>query len=501
MVGRVCVLLAIVAGVIAENSDVLDLNADNFKDSIADESIILVEFFAPWCGHCKKLAPEYEQAATQLKKETPPIPLAKVDCPANQDLCQKYGVSGYPTLKIFRDGELSSDYNGPRTADGIVSVMKKQSGPSSRVIESVEVLKAFLEDKEHSVVGFFTSAESKLQKAFKATADSLRESFRFAHSDKPEVLAAYGITEEKVTLFQPPKLQTKLEEVSKTYGGSHKTSELSDFIKKNFMGLAGVRTHDNLALFNDKKPLCVVYYSLDFEKNPKGSNYWRNRVIKVAKDHVGSVAFAVSDKEAFAQDLEQLGLDKSAEVVVGLFDSKGQKYPMTGTFSPENLKAFVEKFLKGELEPFIKSEPVPENNDGPLTVVVGKNFDSIVNDPTQDVLIEFYAPWCGHCKSLAPKYEELAQKLKDDPNIVIAKSDATANDYPPQFQVQGFPTIFWVPAGSKSAPEKYTGGREVSDFIEFIKKKATKPPVIAEEKKAEKKGKEKKEKKGKKEEL
>lgn len=44
--------------------------------------------------------------------------------------------------------------------------------------------------------GFFTSAESKLQKAFKATADSLRESFRFAHSDKPEVLAAYGITEE-----------------------------------------------------------------------------------------------------------------------------------------------------------------------------------------------------------------------------------------------------------------------------------------------------------------
>ena len=46
-----------------------------------------------------------------------------------------------------------------------------------------------------------------------------------------------------------------------------------------------------------------------------------------------------------------------------------------------------------------------------MQVVVGKNFDSIVNDPTQDVLIEFYAPWCGHCKSLAPKYEELAGKV------------------------------------------------------------------------------------------
>lgn len=61
----------------------------------------------------------------------------------------------------------------------------------------------------------------------------------------------------------------------------------------------------------------------------------------------------------------------------------------------------------------------------------------MVTDAEKDVLIEFYAPWCGHCKALAPKYDELGQKLSAESGVVIAKMDATANDVPPPFQVQG----------------------------------------------------------------
>jgi protein disulfide isomerase family A protein 3 len=60
-----------------------------------------------------------------------------------------------------------------------------------------------------------------------------------------------------------------------------------------------------------------------------------------------------------------------------------------------------------------------------------------VVDGSKDVLVEFYAPWCGHCKSLAPVYEEVAQKLKDEDGVVLAKLDATANDVPSQFDVKG----------------------------------------------------------------
>jgi len=229
-----------------------------------------------------------------------------------------------------------------------------------------------------------------------------------------EVMDEFGF-EDKVVIFRPPKQHTKLEETHVVYHGEEKKAELQEFIKKNFMGLAGVRTQDNSEYFDAKKPLAVVYFNVDYTRNPKGSNYWRNRVIKVAKDFIDGVTFAVSSSEEYAHELEQLGLAREEEVVAGLFDKQGKKYSMADKFSVDNLRKFVQQFVDGELEPYIKSEPVPENNDGPVTVVVGKNFDEIVNDDSKDVLVEFYAPWCGHCKSLAPKYEELGEKVRGGP--------------------------------------------------------------------------------------
>lgn len=108
-----------------------------------------------------------------------------------------------------------------------------------------------------------------------------------------------------------------------------------------------------------------------------------------------------------------------------------------------------------------------------VTVLTTKNFDAVALDPTKDVLVEFYAPWCGHCKALAPKYDELAERLSGVDSIVIAKMDATANEIDHEgVNVSGFPTLKFFPASDDGKVIDFNGSREVDDFIEFLQKNA-----------------------------
>ena len=81
---------------------VLVLTDANFDEEIAKYDFLLVEFYAPWCGHCKSLAPEYIKAAERLKNNDPPYYVAKVDATANDELAQRFGIKGFPTLFFFK---------------------------------------------------------------------------------------------------------------------------------------------------------------------------------------------------------------------------------------------------------------------------------------------------------------------------------------------------------------------------------------------------------------
>lgn len=79
--------------------------------------------------------------------------------------------------------------------------------------------------------------------------------------------------------------------------------------------------------------------------------------------------------------------------------------------SVENLQTFLNDLENGNLVPYVKSEEIPEDNSGPVITAVAKNFKEAVLENGKDTLIEFYAPWCGHCKKLTPIYEKLATKV------------------------------------------------------------------------------------------
>lgn len=319
-----------------------------------------------------------------------------------KDICSEYGVSGYPTLKIFKGGEFAQEYSGPRDADGIVKYMRAQVGPASKLYASVDALNDKLKViKEVVVVGVFASESDSLHKTFTKTADKLRESVQFGHvitgaAGDVALTGISGVSAPAVVLVRPAHLANKFESNYVVYKDE---GDLNDWIKKNYHGIVGVRTQSNMDEF--KGPLVVVYYDVDYVRNTKGTNYWRNRVLKVAKGHT-KTRFAVANGDQFAGELDEYGLasptGKDATPVVAARGADGKKYVMKEKFSVEALETFVENFEDGKLEPHIKSEEVPEDNNGPVYTAVGKNFDELVVNSKKDVLIEFYAPWCGHCK-------------------------------------------------------------------------------------------------------
>ncbi|KAF9101015.1 protein disulfide-isomerase precursor [Mortierella sp. AM989] len=443
---------SMLAGVRAD-SDVLDLSAKNFADTVKGESLMLIEFFAPWCGHCKSLAPEYEIAATQLKEHS--IPIAKVDCTVESDLCQEHGVSGYPTLKVFRNGE-SSDYQGARKADAIVSFMKKQNLPALSEV-TPENLAEFSASDRIVIVGVLPK-DSEKREALLKVANLHRDDFVFGVVEENPDIQGSGVV-----------LYKKFDEGKNILEGDFTEESLIEFIKANSIPIMDEIGPNNYATYMEGGlPLAYYFFSTPEERQAHSAE-----IEALAKELKGKLNFVYIDAGKFGAHAANLNL-KESWPAFGIQDvTTGAKYPLAeGELTIEKIKALANSVLEGTAEASIKSEPIPESNDGPVKVVVAHTYKDIVEDQDKDVLIEFYAPWCGHCKNLAPTYEKLGEHYKNT-NIVIAKLDATANDLPADapFQIQGFPTIKLRKAGSSEYID-YNGSRTEADLVKFISENA-----------------------------
>nr|CAH8860157.1 unnamed protein product [Trichobilharzia regenti] len=446
---------------VTEEDGVLVLNKNNFDEVIKGNQFILVEFYAPWCGHCKALAPEYKEAAKKLKDIGSPIKLAKVDATVEGELASKYEVKGYPTLKFFRNQQAPIDFSGERDSESIVNWCLKKTKPSVDYIESVDTCKQFINDANIAVLGFIKDTETSELTAFKKVADELDDA-SFAVVNSSEIMTEYGITSTpKVVLFK------KFDDDRVDFTGDS-FDNLNHFVRVEMVPLVSEFSQKTAGLvFSSpvQKHIVVIL--------SKASDYSKyiDDLTKVSRQFKGKAHMMIVDVdvEDNLRVLEFFGLTKSEAPtyrIVELGDEVTKYKPESNEFSASSMSEFVQQFLDGKVKPFLMSEEIPTEQTGPVRVLVGKNYNSVVTDKSKAVFVKLYAPWCGHCKALAPTWEELAEAFKNSDDIIIAKMDSTVNEVE-DLKITSFPTLKYYPKNSDEVID-YTGDRSFEALKKFV---------------------------------
>ncbi|VDQ04498.1 unnamed protein product [Trichobilharzia regenti] len=335
---------------VTEEDGVLVLNKNNFDEVIKGNQFILVEFYAPWCGHCKALAPEYKEAAKKLKDIGSPIKLAKVDATV--------------------EGELASKY--------------EKTKPS---VDYIDYLIYHCLQFDDDRVDF--------------TGDSFDNLNHFVRVEMVPLVSEF----------------------------SQKTAGLvfSSPVQKHIV--------------------VILSKASDYSK-------YIDDLTKVSRQFKGKVSAHMMIVDVDVEDnlrvLEFFGLTKSEAPtyrIVELGDEVTKYKPESNEFSASSMSEFVQQFLDGKVKPFLMSEEIPTEQTGPVRVLVGKNYNSVVTDKSKAVFVKLYAPWCGHCKALAPTWEELAEAFKNSDDIIIAKMDSTVNEVE-DLKITSFPTLKYYPKNS-----------------------------------------------------
>ncbi|KAJ1960450.1 protein disulfide-isomerase precursor [Dipsacomyces acuminosporus] len=443
-------------------SDVKVLNTENFKEWTAAQELALIEFYAPWCGHCKQLAPHYEKAATTLKEDK--IALAKVDCTEEQALCEEMQVPGFPTLKVFKNGDHAT-YNGTRQEAGIVSYMRKQRLPPLSTV-TADAFEKFTKSDRLVVIGFIDDEKSSEHKELESLAKELRDEYTFGVVADKELAKKHGVTAPGVVVFK------EFDDGKDAFDGKIVADDLRSFIKASSVPVLGEISAETYPMYAQAGlPFGFIFYdTAELRKELEKKFY------PVAKENKGAISFVLIDATKYANQADHLNLKHEwpAFAIQNQTSFAKYPYPQDKEITEKDIRSFVKTFTEGKAKPSYKSEPIPKTNDGDVFVVVTNQFEEVVFDKSKDVLLEFYAPWCGHCKNLAPIYDRLGKALSKNKNLVVAKMDATANDVPsdlPALQVYGFPTIVLV-RGEDNAVVEYKGNRSIESFVEFLEENA-----------------------------
>ena len=234
-------------------NDIMVLTNVTFDKAIEKFEYILVMFYAPWCGHCKKFKPELEKAAATLRKEN--LMVAKVDATIEKDLASKYKVRGYPTVKFFKKG-IPIDYKAKRTEKDVINWVRKKSSPPARKLTTFSDVEDLQKNNDVCIV-YFGKNEDDL-KAFIKVAEK-NEDLPFAIVEDEEIAKKFNAKQKSVVLFK--KFDEKRNDLE-----AIKEKELSDFVEKYSMKKVGSFDKKTIELIFGKNQPAIVYFGITGDK-------------------------------------------------------------------------------------------------------------------------------------------------------------------------------------------------------------------------------------------
>ncbi|KEG04793.1 protein disulfide-isomerase [Plasmodium vinckei vinckei] len=486
--------------------EIVSINMDTFNKILEDEDqITLLVVYTHWCQRSILLLENLESISNILMYDTD-INIAKINVVINHELIHRFNVYSYPSLFLIKKKQMHR-YSGLNSVQSILLWIQEYLDENIYEIKNKEKLVLFLELKEYNISTiFFLIKEEKHYNMINeliSICKLIDSTFCFYIKDHNLITFFENILIAKNDTINITEILEK-----DIYGILYK----NDFFDKYFY----VFDHSLNILYeneyNDEYKINALAKWIDVKSEPlviRFSEYYfpalfapdtitlfifyndindlnKSDIIKCAKKHKG-VTFAISGNVEIYEKrlLSDLLIDDLNKPVMRIIQFKDDiqipyKYkPLSDEveINEKSIDEFINKFLTDKKYFYKKSERIlpDEYNNGYVKIIVADNYDDHIFNNDKNVVVLYYAPWCGHCHKFDPIYRRLGKRLKiyidqnkDYKNdIIISKIDAANNEIY-NISIEGYPTIYLYEKSNKNNPIMYTEEKTEEKLISWI---------------------------------
>lgn len=324
-----------------DGGKVLKLDESNFDAAISTFDYILVDFYAPWCGHCKRLAPELDKTARILAELKQPLVIAKIDADKYKRVGSKYDIDGYPTLKIFMHG-VPTDYYGPRKADLLVRFLKKFIAPDVAILNSDSAISEFVEAAGTSFPIFIGFGLNESAISHFAVKYKKRAWFSVAKDFSDKIMEFYDFDKMPALVARHPNYDEQ-----SIFYGPFEEKFLEDYIKQSLLPLALPITEETLRLLkDDERKVILMILEDETDERSKGLVKLLKAAASANRDFV-FVFVGFKQWQEFAESFEVSKKTKLPKMVV--WDGDEEYFSVVGSDSieDEDQGSQITQFIQG----------------------------------------------------------------------------------------------------------------------------------------------------------